>query len=282
MGEMGTAVAADSKQFKAWDRNPMTETHLRYGGSGVMAYWHVEGKSSCIYSQLKRVTAREPASMIEGVLNHCTEMSVDTAYVDSHGQTEVAFAFSKLLGFDLAPRIKRVGHSRLYSPTEAFTDRLSNIGQMVARPVNWQRIARYYDDMVKYSIAMKTGTTSPEIVLRRFSRNNYQHPTYKALSELGPVIKTIFVCRYLRSEPFRREIQEGLNVVENWNGATNFVYFGRGGEITSNRREDQEIATQALHLLQNCMVYVNTNMFQSVLSKPEWRKLMKQTIQSSL
>ena len=63
--------------------------------------------------------------------------------------------------------------------------------------------------------------------------------------------------------------------MENWNGATNFVYFGRGGEITSNRREDQEIAIQALHLLQNCMVYVNTNMFQSVLAKPEWRNLMK-------
>ena len=202
-------------------------------------------------------------------------MAIDKAYVDSHGQTEVAFAFSRLLGFDLAPRIKRVGHSKLYAPTEGFKNRLLNIGQMILRPINWQLIARYYDDMVKYATAMKTGTTSPEVVLRRFSRNNYQHPTYKALAELGRVIKTIFVCRYLGSEAFRREIQEGLNAVENWNSATNFVYFGRGGEITSNRFEDQDIAIQALHLLQNCMVYVNTHMFQDVLSEPEWRQLMK-------
>ncbi len=273
-GKMGTAIAADSKQFKAWDRNPMAEKHLRYNDSGVMAYWHVETRSACVYSELKRVSAREPASLINGILNHCSDMSINTAYVDSHGQTEVAFAFSRLLSFDLAPRIKRVGHSKLYTPTEVFKDRLPNIGPMISRPVNWQRIARYYDDMVKYTTAMKTGTTSPETVLRRFSRNNYQHPTYKALSELGRVVKTIFVCRYLRSEPFRREIQEGLNVVENWNSATNFVYFGHGGEITSNRKEDQEIAIQALHLLQNCMVYANTHMYQNVLADPILRKTM--------
>ena len=31
--------------------------------------------------------------MIEGVIRHCTEMAVDRQYVDSHGQSEVAFAF---------------------------------------------------------------------------------------------------------------------------------------------------------------------------------------------
>jgi TnpA family transposase len=31
----------------------MTEWHQRYGGPGVMIYWHVERRSVCIYSQLK-------------------------------------------------------------------------------------------------------------------------------------------------------------------------------------------------------------------------------------
>ena len=41
-GEGTTACAADSKQFGAWDQNLMTEWHARYGGRGVMIYWHVE------------------------------------------------------------------------------------------------------------------------------------------------------------------------------------------------------------------------------------------------
>jgi TnpA family transposase len=41
--------------------------------------------------------------MIEGVLHHCTDMNVEKNYVDSHGQSEVAFAFCHLLGFQLLP-----------------------------------------------------------------------------------------------------------------------------------------------------------------------------------
>jgi hypothetical protein len=45
---------------------------------------------------------------------------------------------------------------------------------------------------------------------------------------------------------------------------------GRGGEIAVNNREDQEIAILALHLLQICMVYINTLLVQKVLSEKEW------------
>src|SRR5450631_951702 len=92
-GHGTNACASDSKHFGAWDQNLTTQWHLRYGGPGIMIYWHVERKSLCIHSQLKSPSSSEVASMIEGVLHHVTEMSVDRQYVDSHGQSEVAFAF---------------------------------------------------------------------------------------------------------------------------------------------------------------------------------------------
>ena len=45
-GEGTTVCASDSKKFGAWDQNLMTEWHIRYGGRGVMIYWHVEKKSA--------------------------------------------------------------------------------------------------------------------------------------------------------------------------------------------------------------------------------------------
>lgn len=115
-GEGTTACASDSKKFGAWDQNLMTEWHIRYGGRGVMIYWHVEKNSVCIYSQLKTCSSSEVAAMIEGLLRHCTEMKVEKNYVDSHGQNEVAFAFCYLLGFQLMPRLKRINVQKLYRP----------------------------------------------------------------------------------------------------------------------------------------------------------------------
>ena len=104
--------------------------------------------------------------------------------------------------------------------------------------------------MIKYTTALRLGTAETEAILRRFTRSNVQHPTYKAFTELGKAIKTIFLCRYFHSEALRREINEGLNVIEQWKGANDFVFFARRGELVSNRSEDHEVSMLALHLLQ--------------------------------
>ena len=106
-GEATTACASDSTRFPAWDQNLLTEWHVRYRGPGVMIYWHVDKKACCIYSQLKSCSASEVAAMIEGVLRHCTEMAVDKSYVDSHGQSEIGFAFTRLLGFECSRGSRR-------------------------------------------------------------------------------------------------------------------------------------------------------------------------------
>jgi TnpA family transposase len=270
-GAGSTACASDSKHFGAWDQNLTTQWHVRYGGRGIMIYWHVERKSLCIHSQLKSPSSSEVASMIEGVIHHCTEMEVDRQYVDSHGQSTVAFAFCRLLGFQLLPRLKSIHSQKLYRPETGKADEYANLQLILTKPIDWSLVLHQYDQMVRNTTALRLGTAETESILRRFTRKNVQHPTYKAFAELGKAIKTIFICRYLHSESLRREIHEGLNVIEQWNGATDFVFFARRGEMSSNRRENHEISMLALHLIQNCMVYINTLMIQNILSKPHWQ-----------
>ena len=85
---------------------------------------------------------------------------------------------------------------------------------------------------------------------------------------------TIFLCNYPASEDLRRDINSGLNVIERWNGVNSCISFGKGGEMATNRLDDQEISVLALHLLQISLVYVNTLMIQQVLSEPAWRVRM--------
>ena len=270
-GEATTACASDSKKFGAWDQNLMTEWHARYGGPGVMIYWHVEKNSVCIYSQLKAPSSSEVSSMIEGVLRHDTEMDVEKQYVDTHGQSEVGFAFCHLLGFALLPRLKNLKKQRLYRPQKGEPDKYANLQPILTRPINWEIIEQQYDELIKFATALRVGTADAESILRRFTKKNVQHPTYKALCELGKALKTIFLCDYLRLESLRREVHEGLQVIENWNSANDFILYGKGGEFASNKLEDQELLMLSLHLLQVSLVYVNTLMIQQVLAEPEWQ-----------
>lgn len=93
----GTACASDSRKFGSWSANFMTEWHQRYGGAGIMVYWHVERKNVCIYSQVRSTTDSEVASMIEGLLRHLTSAEIDRQYTDTHGASVVGFAFSHLV-----------------------------------------------------------------------------------------------------------------------------------------------------------------------------------------
>lgn len=273
-GEGTTTCASDSKKFGAWDQNLMSEWHIRYRGRGVMIYWHVEKKATCIYSQLKTCSSSEVSAMITGLLRHCTDMDVLKNYVDSHGQSEVAFAFCNLLGFQLMPRLKAIYAQKLYRPDPGINDAFPNLQLVLTRNIDWNLIRQQYDQMIKYATALRLGTAETEAILKRFVRNNLKHPTYLALLELGKAVKTVFLCKYLHSEELRREVNEGLNVIENWNSANHFIFYGRSGEISTNDVEEQELSVLSLHLLQNCLVYINTLMYQTILSESKWMCIM--------
>ncbi|MCF6768539.1 Tn3 family transposase [Thiotrichales bacterium 19S11-10] len=269
-GEMPVAVGSDSTQFSAYFQNLISEYHNRYGGRGVMIYWHVEKNAICIHSQLKSVSSSEVPAMIIGVLKHCTEMSVQKNYVDTHGQSEVGFAFAHLLGFELMPRFANLGKQKLSQCELGDYQKYTNLQNILTDTINWDLIRSEYPQMVKYAAAMQEGYTDPETLLKRFNRNNSSHPTYKALSQLGKVIKTIFLCNYLMNKSIRREVQEGLNVVELWNGVSKFIFYGRKGEIATNNPSSQTLSVLCLHLIQLSMVYINTLLLQEIIIKNDW------------
>ena len=60
------------------------------------------------------------------------------------------------------------------------------------------------------------------------------------------------------------------------------IFYGKGGDIATNRRDEQEMAVLCLRILQAALVYVNTLMLQDVLADPGWSEALTSEDQRDL
>ena len=274
-GNIKSLIASDSTKVASWDENLMSEYHVRYKGNGIMAYWHVEKKALCISSQIRRCSDSEISSMLVGIINHKTQVKIDGHSTDTHGQSLIAFAFCHLLGIELRPRIKGIGKLKIAKVDKNVARNLySNIADVMGKPINWQLIIDQYDEIMKYLAALKTGSAEIEVILKRLIVENTQNPVYKELLELGRAVRSTFLCKYLMSEDLRKEIEEALNVIENWHSGNKFIFFGKRGVLSSNDEIDHELSILSLHLVQSSLVYINTLLLQQIIKEQQFETLL--------
>ncbi len=109
--------------------------------------------------------------MIHGLLNHDTEMGVEKNYVDTHGQSEIAFAFCHLLGFGLLPHLKAIHRQRLCRLEKGAPEAYPNLQAVLTRPIRWDLIKEQYDEIVRYATALRLGTAETDPLLGVVARS---------------------------------------------------------------------------------------------------------------
>jgi hypothetical protein len=77
---------------------------------------------------------------------HCTDLEVQRNYVDSHGQSHVAFACAYLLGFELMPRLKDIAAQKLHRPESGRPADYPNLQPILAQPIDWGTIRPQYKE----------------------------------------------------------------------------------------------------------------------------------------
>ncbi|MFE9250091.1 Tn3 family transposase [Streptomyces sp. NPDC007088] len=73
-----------------------------------------------------------------------------------------------------------------------------------------------------------------------------------------------------RIKRHRKEIHEGLQVVENGNSANKDLFYGKDGDPAGADKESQEVSMLAPHLLQSALVHVDTLLTQEVPADAKW------------
>ncbi|MGA6160658.1 Tn3 family transposase [Stenotrophomonas sp. NPDC087984] len=84
-----------------------------------------------------------------------------------------------------------------------------------------------------------------------------RHCTYTAFREVGRVIRTVQILRYLSDAPLRRRVTAATNKVESFNRFSQWVGFGNQGVLADNDPIEQEKAMKFNALLTNAVIFHN-------------------------
>lgn len=89
----------------------------------------------------------------------------------------------------------------------------------------------------------------------------------RALEELGRLVKTLYLLRFIDDEAYRRRILVQLNRGEGRHQLARIVFHGKRGELRQRYREGQEDQLGALGLVVNVIVLWNTIYMNAALNQ---------------
>lgn len=190
-------------------------------------------------------------------------MEITTADTDSIGDHTLALGLGCLLGFSIRPRIKRIRYAKLIRPYREAS--YPKIDEMFTRPVNTRMIEENYDEVVRLVCSLAEKTVSPELVIKRFNSYSRKSGLHQALLEIGRIVHTTYVARYLEDEELRREVHRNLCHGESWNAMTRQIFTFNRAIMRENNVDEQERLARSLLLVQNMIVVWNVSHLSSAV-----------------
>ena len=108
--------------------------------------------------------------------------------------------------------------------------------------------------MLRVALSVKAGKITPSAILRRLATYSRKNKLYFAFRELGRVIRTKFLLRYISDIDVRRIISVATNKSERFNQFADFLLFGGKGIIAENVRDEQRKIIKYNHLVANLVI----------------------------
>ncbi|WP_083322613.1 Tn3 family transposase [Hymenobacter lapidarius] len=271
------------KYYVAVDSIHATHSYKYFGQEkGIVSYGFLDDRHRLFYSTTFSSSEREAAYLVDGLLhNDVVESTIHST--DTHGFTEVNFALTALLGIEFAPRIQSFQDQQLYAFAGTDVPDLTAYGLAPVKYIDHTLIAAQWDTLLRLVVSLKQKHVTASTLLRRLNSYSQQHPVYLALRELGRVVRTEFLLRYMDDQSLRKRIDEQLDKLESTHTFARAVFYGQNGQIPYAGKEEQQLADVCKQLVQNVIVcwnclYLNQYLF---LAPPAERQSVADAIAAS-
>lgn len=223
--------------------------------ASALFYTHVSARHAP-YHTVAIPPSGEAAHVIDGLLYHEADLSISVHHTDGGGVSDHVFALAHLLGFRFAPRIPNLAERRLYGfgPTSNWPA----LAPFIAGRPDERLITARWDDVLRLTASVRTGTVSASLMLKRLGAYPRQNGLALALREIGRIERTLYILDWLEQAPLRRQATAELNKGESRNALARAVCFHRLGRLRDRTAELQQHRASGLTLVTAAIVLWNT------------------------
>lgn len=234
-------------------------------GRGLTYYTWTADQFSQYGTRVIPATVRDSTYVLDAVLDNETELPIAEHPTDTNGFTEIVFALFDLLNLDFSPRIRDLPDQRLYrlGPVDSFP----TVGPLLKGTINQALIVEHWDDLLRLAGSLKLGWVTASLLVGKLQATPRQNILTRALQEYGRLIKTLFIVRYLESEPYRRRIEVQLNKGEALHALRRFLFFANLGQLRRHKTEGHINQASCLNLVTNAVITWNTVYIAAVLDQ---------------
>src|SRR5919109_842902 len=203
----GQAAIADGTHIALLENNLLGAHHVRYGRFGGIAYHHISDTYIALFSHFIACGVWEAVYILDGLLQNKSTLQPHPLHADSHGQSEPVFGLAALLGIDLLPRMRTWQDVTFYRVDTQTT--YQHIDALFTQVVDWDLIARHWQDMMQVVLSIQAGHVVPSMLLRKLGVYSRHSALYKAFSELGRGERTIFLLTYMTEPALQQDFRAG-------------------------------------------------------------------------
>jgi len=261
----GKSASADGTKWSVYEQNLLSEYHLRYGGYGGIGYYHVSDKYIALFSHFIPCGVHEAIYILDGLLANTSDIQPDIVHGDTQAQSYPVFALAHLLGIQLMPRIRNIKELIFFRPQRGRM--YKHIQALFGETIDWKLISTHLHDMLRVAVSIKLGKITSSTILRRLGTYSRRNKLYFAFRELGKVVRTLFLLRYIDDSEVRQTIHAATNKSEEFNGFVKWAFFGGEGIIAENVLHEQRKIVKYNQLVANMIILHNVERMTRVLTQ---------------
>jgi len=255
----GRRSSSDGQRFAVERDSLLGSVYPRYFGyydRALALYTHTSDQHSVYATQAISCAPREAGYVLGGILDNDTVLAIREHTSDTHGFTEHLFGLCALLGIAFLPRLKDLP-DQVLSRIDRHTD-YGALQPLLRGRINVELILEQWDQLVRLATSLKDRLTPAHVVMQRLANANASDRLAGALSQLGRLMKTLHILRYIHEEPLRQAIQLQLNRGEFRHILAKWLFFANQGGFRSGDYEEVMSKASCLSLLSNAVLVWNT------------------------